>query len=462
MHDNDATNDYESDHDSIDGAGRSVSPDPEITFNNIESRLNSKMSAITGEIQKTLMTVTDQIEDRLSQFDTRIRSHENQSVKLGSGLGPQVNSGDRPHSLNDSHVTHNDHGDDSDRNSNSYSANRPVHNWTRGDNSNIKMKPQHFQGTEDLIDFLTQFEITAEINGWNYRAKSLYLANSLTGGARSLLNELSPFERRDFDSLVTKLKSRYGSEGRAEVFRTQLKSRVRNKNETISELAQSIKKLTRQAYPSANAEIVEALALDAFIDALTDSEIRLRLREIGAKSLDEAEKTAVRMEAHRIADRQRYKSVCTAVGQNRPTESNKSPAIDILTESVKNLSTKLDKLLQDPPTQRYQNQYPGSNNVHQGRNNYVPHRNRYVDQFSQNDRYAFNQPRGGNPYRHEPFSRQNGRGGNPNGLRHNAQNVAPNHQQSRGNNSNRPDMAHSQMQNQGNERMLSYSGRNST
>ncbi len=99
-----------------------VSPDPEITFNNIESRLNSKMSAITGEIQKTLMTVTDQIENRLSQFDTRIRSHENQSVNLGSGLGPQVNSGDRPHSLNDSHVTHNDHGDDSDRNINSYSG----------------------------------------------------------------------------------------------------------------------------------------------------------------------------------------------------------------------------------------------------------------------------------------------------------------------------------------------------
>ena len=75
--------------------------------------------------------------------------------------------------------------------------------------------------------------------------------------------------------MVEKLKNRFGSVYRSEIFRTQLKSRVRNKGETIPELAQSIKKLVRQAYPGVNKDVIETLSLDVFIDALTDSDIRL-------------------------------------------------------------------------------------------------------------------------------------------------------------------------------------------
>ena len=39
----------------------------------------------------------------------------------------------------------------------------------RADNY-VKLRPQTFTGTDDdFEDFLTQFEITSEINGWNYR-----------------------------------------------------------------------------------------------------------------------------------------------------------------------------------------------------------------------------------------------------------------------------------------------------
>jgi hypothetical protein len=173
----------------------------------------------------------------------------------------------------------------------------------------LKMKPQNFSGEEDLHDFLTQFEITSEINGWTYIEKSLYLASTLTGTARSLLTELSETERRDLSSLILKLKSRFGSENKAEVFRTQLKTRIRLKGESIPELAQSIRKLTRKAYPTANPDVVDALALDSFIDALNESDIRLRLREVSPKSISEAEQIAVRMEAHRLADRQRSRLI---------------------------------------------------------------------------------------------------------------------------------------------------------
>ena len=92
---------------------------------------------------------------------------------------------------------------------------------------------------------------------------------------------------------------------RSEIFRTQLKSRVRNKGESIPQLAQAVKKLVRQAYPGVNKDVVETLSIDHFIDAMTDSEIRLRVREFGPKTLGDAERTALRLESHKIADRQR-------------------------------------------------------------------------------------------------------------------------------------------------------------
>ena len=180
--------------------------------------------------------------------------------------------------------------------------------YARGDQS-IKLKPQSYSGVEndDFEDWLAQFEIRAVINGWDYRAKSLYLAKILVGEARSLLNELSDTQRRDYQSLVQNLTSRFGFENRAEVFHAQLKSRVKQKGETIAQLAHAIKKLTRQSYPKVSQDLIEALALDHFIDAISETEIRLRLREVGPKSLSETEAIAVRMEAHRIADRQRTK-----------------------------------------------------------------------------------------------------------------------------------------------------------
>ena len=73
---------------------------------------------------------------------------------------------------------------------------------TRAENS-VMLKPQNFAGTNnDFEDFLTQFEITAEINCWSYRL--LYLANCLTGAARTLLTELNEIQRCDFQMSCTK------------------------------------------------------------------------------------------------------------------------------------------------------------------------------------------------------------------------------------------------------------------
>ncbi|KAK3583164.1 hypothetical protein CHS0354_025678 [Potamilus streckersoni] len=91
----------------------------------------------------------------------------------------------------------------------------------------------------------------------------------------------------------------------AEIFRSKLKSRYREKGETLPELAQNIRKLTRLAFPSASNDVIEILAIEQFTEAINASDIRLRLREHGPKTMSEIETLAAKLEAHRIADRQR-------------------------------------------------------------------------------------------------------------------------------------------------------------
>jgi hypothetical protein len=94
-------------------------------------------------------------------------------------------------------------------------------------NVKINMKPQPYDGTEDIEEYLSQFQILSEINGWNYNIKSLCLASSLKGGARAILNELDGDKRRDYDSLVHPLRNIFGSLHRSEIFRATNKSEKR-------------------------------------------------------------------------------------------------------------------------------------------------------------------------------------------------------------------------------------------
>ena len=221
--------------------------------------------------------------------------------------------------------------------------------------------------------------------------KSLYLANSLTGAAKALLNELNADQRRDYQSLVQKLTERYGPENRAEVFRSQLKSRAKGKGETTAQLAQAICKLTRQTCSKVSVEVVETLAVDHFLDALPEVQIRLRLREVGPSSLAEAEKTAVRMEANILADKQRTRYV----GKVEQSEQNKVSQDQSTEQQMENISKRIDsqsRSLQKLSQQQRSSILPNSRNV-QPRNTY---HNPRPDNRNLPSQRNF-QPKGGNP-----------------------------------------------------------------
>ncbi|MES9883163.1 MAG: C2HC-type zinc finger protein, partial [Sedimenticola sp.] len=174
---------------------------------------------------------------------------------------------------------------------------RPIPTTNDSPSYKTHKKPPIYDGHSSLQDYLVQFEIIAEMNQWSDTAKAMELVTSLRGLAQSILSDLSPAQRKDYPYLVTALTARFEPTNQSELYRAQMKTRLRKKGETIQELAQDIKRTVRMAYPGASMEVREQLCRDCFVDALNDKEIQWSIYQQSPKTMDESVHLAVKLEA---------------------------------------------------------------------------------------------------------------------------------------------------------------------
>src|SRR5688572_12294603 len=160
------------------------------------------------------------------------------------------------------------------------------------------MKPGKFDGTGSLESFLAQFEVCAKHNRWTGSDRVDFLKCALDKAATQLLWDFGAHDDVTYDELVGRLRQRYGTEGQAETFRTQLYYRRQRADETLSTLLHDIRRLVVLAYPVPSNETTEIVARDAFLEAMRDRELSLKVREREPKTLDEAYRTALRLEAY--------------------------------------------------------------------------------------------------------------------------------------------------------------------
>jgi hypothetical protein len=119
------------------------------------------------------------------------------------------------------------------------------------------------------------------------------------------LGTLQEEQRRDFEMLASALGRRFNPENQSELYRVQLRNRVRMTEETLPELSQDIRRLVRLAYPEAPPRMIGVLAKDHFIDAINDSDMRWRLYQLKVSDLEEATTAAVEVETYKKAESQR-------------------------------------------------------------------------------------------------------------------------------------------------------------
>ena len=88
--------------------------------------------------------------------------------------------------------------------------------------------------------------------------------------------------------LTQLLKSRFGGTARADKFRMELRSRVRQPGGTLDKLHQDIRRCMVVAFSDVDAKARKRLACDYFIGALNGPEFSLKVRERNPKTPHEA------------------------------------------------------------------------------------------------------------------------------------------------------------------------------
>jgi hypothetical protein len=144
----------------------------------------------------------------------------------------------------------------------------------------------------------------AKLNEWTEEEKGLLLAASLRGQAQAVLGDL-PGDNTDYQYLVKALEERFAPPNQTELYRVQLRERRKRASETMPELGHSIRRLANLAYPKAPAEVRETLALEQFLNSLPNPDMRIRIKQVRPKDLNDAVRHAVEFEAYLRADEQR-------------------------------------------------------------------------------------------------------------------------------------------------------------
>ena len=165
------------------------------------------------------------------------------------------------------------------------------------------VKPDKFDGSASWIDFKSHFEVCAELNKWTFTEKGMYLAVALRGQAQSVLGNLPVGDRCNYRLLSNALEERFLPPNQTELYRAQLRERRQRASESLPELGQDLRRLVNLAYPTAPIEVRETLAKEQFIDALKESEMRLRVKQARPMDLNDAIRHAVELDAFNSAER---------------------------------------------------------------------------------------------------------------------------------------------------------------
>ena len=139
-----------------------------------------------------------------------------------------------------------------------------------------------------------QFFAITKFHGWTDEQAVVTLLSKLEGEALAVAAVL---ETPTLQSLVAQLRENFSPE-RQELASAKLQNRVQQSKETLEALALDIQKLVKRAYPTADELIRSRLGRDSFINAISNSQIREKLRDKNLSTLQQCLNEARRIQAN--------------------------------------------------------------------------------------------------------------------------------------------------------------------
>ena len=158
------------------------------------------------------------------------------------------------------------------------------------------VKPDKYDGTTPLETFIAKFDNAASYCKWSESDRLYHLKASLIGQAGEVLWGLTPetTEKEIFELL----RNRYGNVNQTERFHAD--ARRRQPGETVQDVYNDIRKLLALAFPRQSGEMVEFLGRAAFLKALNDPQLTMRVMDQQPKTLDDTLATVCRMLSYTV------------------------------------------------------------------------------------------------------------------------------------------------------------------
>ena len=100
--------------------------------------------------------------------------------------------------------------------------------------------------------------------------------------------------------IVALLQARFGGENQAEQIRAELRSQKRNKGELLQKLYQDVCRLMSLAHTGESSALSDIVGRDAFLEALDDQALRVRILKKEPKNLNDALNMASSLKAFDI------------------------------------------------------------------------------------------------------------------------------------------------------------------
>ena len=158
----------------------------------------------------------------------------------------------------------------------------------------LKLLP--YSGEESLETFLAKFDYMARYLNWKEADKFYHLCTSLDGPAGQVLWGLKPDATTD--SVIALLGTRFGNELQIEGFRAELRARRCKPGEKLQALYLDITRMVALAHPTSVPDLTQHVAKEAFVSALGDDALQVRVMEKQPNTIEEALGIAGRLEAY--------------------------------------------------------------------------------------------------------------------------------------------------------------------
>ena len=158
-----------------------------------------------------------------------------------------------------------------------------------------------FNGLTPLASFLKRFEVCSLQNQWSESDRRNHLICALVDEASQFVLESQADELNSAEDVIEVLQNRYGTQDQQALYRVQLSSRKQRAGEELGALFADIQRLVSLAYPGRSLHS-ETFAIQAYLSALEDRSLALKVAEKEPVQLQQAYKLSLRLQAYQQAE----------------------------------------------------------------------------------------------------------------------------------------------------------------